>query len=180
MAKIKISDNFTEIAMVSVDEMAKASSGFDLVDALLFLQQLSVKMGEYIMRKVFVIDPLHPFYLDKWFLVTTEANAFIAKYILKFSSELYTRIFTVHDYEKLTLFCHHLESDLHYTNPSHPEAYKWLIRATNVQYHYQRLPSHLMGRYLLMFKNREFSYAEEINKLCLEATGIIYGVNPIG
>lgn len=98
MAKIKISDNFTEFGMVLVDEMINASSGFDLVDALLFLQQLSVKMGEYIMRKVFVIDPLNPFYLDKWFLVTTEANAFIAKYILNFSSELHIKIFTVHDH----------------------------------------------------------------------------------
>lgn len=171
MTEIKISDNFTGLGMVLVDEMARASSAFDIVDALLFLQRLSVKMGEYIMRKVFVIDTLNPSYQEKWFLITTEANAFIAKNLLNLSSELHTKIFTVHDHEKLTLYFHHLESDLHYINPEHPEAYKWIIRATNVQYHYQRLPSHIMGRYLLMFKNRESNY---VNELCFGATGITF------
>ncbi|MFA4828808.1 MAG: hypothetical protein WC594_06290 [Thermodesulfovibrionales bacterium] len=129
-------------------------------------------MDNYVQRRVFIINPLDPIYMDKWFLTTTEANAFIAKNILCFSSEISTGHFTVYDHEKLTLFYHHLESDLHYLKPTDPDAYKWTIRASNVQYHYQRVPSRLMGRYLLIIKTAQ--NAAEINNLCKEATGISF------
>ncbi len=171
MVQIKTSDNF-DIGTIPIEKFIHSTSGFDLVDALLFVQRVSAELKNYVHKKVFVLSPQAPNYLDKWFLITTEANAFIAKHLINFSSEISYRKYDAHRHSDSVIYYHHLETDLHYSNSNDPQAYKWCIRAMNQQFHYLRPLNHIMGRYLILLKKMKVREDDTINRMSNEVFGL--------
>jgi hypothetical protein len=171
VVQIKISDNF-DIGIVSIEKFIQSTSGFDLVDALLFIQRVNANLKDYVHKKVFVLSPQVPNYLDKWFLITTESNAFIAKYLINFSSEVSYKKYDAYSHSKNVIYYHHLETDLHYLSSNDPQAYKWCIRAMNQQFHYLRLPSHIMGRYLILLEKIKVGKDDIVAQMSKKALGL--------
>ena len=81
--KIKTSDNF-DIGIIPIEKFTRSMYVYDLVNALLFIQRINADLKDSVCKKVYILSPYVPQYLDKWFLITTEANAFIAKYLINF------------------------------------------------------------------------------------------------
>ena len=171
MVQIKTSDNF-DIGTIPIEKFIHSITGFDLVDALLFIQKVNAELKNYVHKKVFLLPPQAPNYLDKWFLITTEANAFIAKYLINFSSEINYKKYDAHCHSKSVIYCHHLETDLNYLNSNDQDAYKWSIRAMNQQFHYLRLPNHIMGRYLILLDKIRGRRENIVNQMSIESFGI--------
>lgn len=159
--QFKNSDNFnvTDIGIVSIDEFKKQISGFNVTDALLFMQRLSVELESFAQKKVHLMNSA------KWFLITTEANAFIIKYIITNSSDLFLKPFTSSDHAKITVFYNHLLSDLNFVDINQEDSYKCMIRMIYSQSRYMRHPSHLLSRYLIFFNKLQTENAIQINAM---------------
>jgi hypothetical protein len=171
MVQIETSDNF-DIGTIPIEKLILSTSGFNLVDALLFIQKVNTDLRNYIHKKVLILSPQVPNYSNKWFLITTEANAFISKYLINYSSEINYKKYDAHRHFESTIYYHHLETDLHYLNSKDEEAYKWCIRAMNQQFHYLRIPNHIMGRYLILFTKIKLVESDEINQITFEEFGL--------
>lgn len=171
MIQIKTSDNF-DIGTIPIEKFIHSITGFDLVDALLFIQKVNADLKNYFHKKVFILSPQVPNYLDKWFLITTETNAFIAKYLINNCSEINYKKYDAHCHSKSIIYCHHLETDLHYLSSNNPDAYKWCIRAMNQQFHYFRLPNHIMGRYLILLEQIRCEEENIVNQMTIESFGV--------
>jgi len=171
MVQIKTSDNF-DIGTIPIEKFIQSTSGFELVEALLFIQKVNAELKNYVHKKVFILSPQVPNYLDKWFLITTEANAFVTKYLINFSSEINYRKYDAHRHSDSVIYYHHLETDLHYLSSNDSEAYKWCIRAMNQQFHYLRIPNHVMGRYLILFTKIKITEDDVVNQMSNEAFGL--------
>jgi hypothetical protein len=160
-------DNFSNIGSVTFRQFQTECSGFDLASALSFIQRESAAMGSQALKEINVHNRVlgsgHAY-------ISPETHAFIAKHLLLNSSFLHYQPFRKSDYEKLVIYFNHLETDLNYVDPSHPNAQRWLIRASYAQGRYQRIPNQILGRYYILFK--ELGRSSQIcSDMVKEATG---------
>lgn len=175
--QIKHTDNYCNIGIVPISDIIKHTTGFNLAEALLFMQNLSICLGNHAEKKVYGKD-------KKWLLITAEANAFITKCLINNSSELSSKKYTCIDHKKSTLLFHHLEDDLSMLNVNDKDAYKCSIRKIYSQWRYKRNPSHLLSRYYIIFNNLETENAKQVNDMLrnavklsfTEIAGILVGI----
>lgn len=162
----------TDAPIYRLEDFTQATGGFDLVHALLELQGIGAAMQNFLQKKVVLRDPMFPTMdTDRYFLITRDGNALIAKYLLEHSNELSTRRFTHQDHGHAMIVFHNLETDLNYIDTSSPDAYKFVIRTCNAQWRYWRTYAHIFGRYLFMFDLPE---AERVNEMCRERLGLTF------
>lgn len=165
--RITSSDNFN-VGTIPFDQFEKTCSGFEIVGALSFLQRKSAEMCNQPIKEINLNNG--PFGSGKM-KISSEANACIAKHLLLNSSAIYNKVFKESDYLKAVFYFNHLKTDLDYLNSSNSEAQRWAIRAAYSQFHYQRIPAHLLGRYYIFF-NEFVSKSASISKMVKEATGL--------
>lgn len=160
-------DDFSNIGTVTFRQFQAECSGFDLASALSFIQRESAAMGSQILKEINV----HNRVLESGrAYISPETHAFIAKHLLLNSSFLHYQPFRKSNYEKLAVYFNHLETDLHYLDPSNPNAQRWLVRASYAQGRYQRVPNQILGRYYILFKELGRS-SQVCSDMVKEATG---------
>jgi hypothetical protein len=84
-------------------------------------------------------------------LLSKDFISFLAKQIIINCSQGKNQLNEL-DLANLVFKYANLETDLNHINPAEEDSWLWVLRATNHQWFYFRLPSSILGRYVYLFK----------------------------
>ncbi|MDQ7839182.1 MAG: hypothetical protein RDU59_11910 [Thermodesulfobacteriota bacterium] len=84
-------------------------------------------------------------------LLSKDFISFLAKQVVLYCSQTGTQLNEL-DLANLLFKYGNLETDLNYVNPAEEDSWLWVLRATNHQWSYLRLPSSILGRYVYLFE----------------------------
>lgn len=149
--EIKTSSTLPFTGKITFQDFQKKVQIFDFIYTLMSLQKLSAFMSNQVWVNInlefeFHVGPRvkHQILLSKDFV------SFLAKQVVLFCSES-DRKFNDLDLANLIYQYGNLETDLGHTKPTSQDGWIWVLRATNHQWFYLRLPSLIIGRYLHLF-----------------------------
>lgn len=84
-------------------------------------------------------------------LLPKDFISFLAKQVILYCSQTGKQLNEL-DLANLVFSYGNLETDLNYVKPAEEDSWLWVLRATNHQWFYLRLPSSILGRYVYLFE----------------------------
>jgi hypothetical protein len=135
---------------ITYHDFQKKVCVYDFIGTLMSLQKLSALMSNQIHVRIDLEFQFASLQIKHHLLLPKDFIPFLAKQAILMCSESSNQ-FNDLDLTHLIQSYINLETDLHHIDPKLDDAWLWPLRATNHQWHYFRLPSSIIGRYLHLF-----------------------------
>jgi hypothetical protein len=165
--EIKTASTLQAASRITIKDFQKEIKRFDFIGSLMSLQRLSTLMGNQAWVNINLEFEFHASRKDKHqIILSKDFISFLAKQVVIncSASDL--------QFNELTLanFVYkygNLEIDLHHIKPSAEDSWLWVLRATNHQWFYLRLPALILGRYIYLFEQvfTDDDLKKEIDKI---------------
>ena len=150
--EIETSSTLPFTGKITFVEFQKRVQVFDFITTLMSLQKLSAFLSNQTGVNInlefeFHVGPRvkHRILLPKDFI------SFFSKQAVLNCSDFVTKYNDL-DLTNLAYQYGNMETDLDHTNSKSKDSWLWVLRATNHQWFYLRLPSSIMGRYIYLFR----------------------------
>lgn len=149
--EIKTSSTLPFTCKITLQDFQKKVQIFDFISTLMSLQELSAFMSNQVWVNINLEFEFHvgPRKKDQ-ILLSKDFISFLAKQVILFCSESDRKCNNL-DLANLIYQYGNLETDLGHTKPISQDRGLWVLRATNHQWFYRRLPSSIIGRYVHLF-----------------------------
>lgn len=149
--EIKTSSTLPFTGKTTFQDFRNEVKSFDFVSTLMSLQKLSTLMSNQVWVNINLEFEFHtgPKVKHK-ILLSKDFISFLAKQAILVCSES-DKKYNDLDLTNLVYKYGNLETDLDHTKPAFKDAWLWVLRATNHQWFYLRLPSSTIGRYVSLF-----------------------------
>jgi len=167
MIDVETASNLMPQRKFSLKDFREYVGKFDYISSLMLLQAVSAFMFKQTGVKVGLeFDFFIPEKKKYSLLLTRDFISFCTKQIILNckKSNLHMNYL---DLTKLLDMYINLQTDLDNMDPKSDDAWLWVLRAQNQQWHYLRLPNIIIGRYLYIFQQLRMgneSLLKEINK----------------
>ena len=117
------------------------------------LQKLSAAMGNQLWVNINLEFEFHASRKTKdQITLSRDFISFLAKQVVLSCSRAERQLNAL-DLANILLKYANLETDLHHVNAADEDSWLWVLRATNHQWSYLRLPSSILGRYVYLFEH---------------------------
>jgi hypothetical protein len=137
---------------LSLKDFQNEVTPFDFIGSLMSLQELSASMGNQVWVNINLEFEFHASRRVKHqILLSKDFVSFLAKQVILNCSQTDNQLNEL-DLVNLVYMYGNLEIDLHYLKPTEEDGWLWVLRATNHQWFYLRLPSLILGRYIHLFE----------------------------
>ena len=159
--KIKTSSTLPSTRKIYIDELQRMVRLFDFIAILMSMQELSSLLINQTGLNINLELEFHLVPKKKHqILLSRDFIPFLAKQAILNSSSSPAK-FNDLDLINLAYQYGNLETDLDHMNPQSKDAWLWILRATNHQWFYLRLPSMIIARYVYLF-NEVFNCDQEL------------------
>lgn len=138
-------------------ELIKEIKYFDCIGSLMELQRLCALMKNQSEVNLHIKYEFHKSAeVEHKILLTRHCISFLAKQIILNCGDLFVRKESYKKFDDLTLinFVHkynNLKTDLNEVKKESKDQWLWVLRATNLQWYYLRIPVTIMARYYYIF-----------------------------
>lgn len=148
--KVKRSSDFSPVRKITYKEITKYIKKLGFIDSLMSMQRLAALMSNQVWVNInlkfdFKVAPP----VEGSILLTRDFVSFFSKNIILFSCG--SNSYNDTDLVKFVYDYNNMETDLDGLDPKDPDSWKWILRATNHQWFYMRLPESIVGRYHYLF-----------------------------
>lgn len=144
------SSSFPPARKVTYKEITKYIKRLGFTDSLMSMQKLSAFMSNQVWVNVnlkfdFRVAPP----IEGSILLSRDFISFFAKQVILFTGG--NNSYNDTDLVKFIYDYNNMETDLDDLDPKNPDSWIWVLRATNHQWFYGRLPESIIGRYYYLF-----------------------------
>lgn len=144
------SSDFSPIRKITYEEITGYMKELGFVDSLMSIQRLSTLMANQAWVNInlkfdFKVAPP----IDGSILLSRDFVSFFGKHLILFAEG--KDGYNDADLVKFVYDYNNMETDLDILDPKDPNAWIWVLRATNHQWSYIRLPEAVIGRYYYLF-----------------------------
>ena len=148
--KVTPASNFPLARKITYKELVSHAKMLGFVDSLMSLQRLASLMSNQAWVNInikFDFKVASP--IEGSMLLSRDFISFFSKQIVLFASG--SGGYNDTDLVKFVYDYNNMETDLDSLDPKHPDSWIWVLRATNHQWFYIRLPEAIVGRYYYLF-----------------------------